>query len=119
MRNLLAIVLVIVVGVGVFIYRRDSASNEIKTQMLLIVDDMDLSPQGRGEVKALVSRFHGQAFSNGLDLSRRHGPKFDPKSYYDEVLRLVIAQLREEGNMFLADKVERLQAFHSLSVTEQ
>jgi hypothetical protein len=119
MRNVVALILVIGVGVGVFMYRRGSASDEIKTQMLLIVDDMDLPAQERGEVKALVSQFHRQAFNRAMDVSKQLGRKFDEKSYYEEVFSLVVTRLREEGNTLLADNVERRHTFHSLSVKER
>ncbi len=118
MRKLLAALLVVGVGVGVFVSRRGSASNEIKSQMLLILDDMDFTPRGRDEVKRLVLQFHDRVFSQALDMSRELGRKFDERSYYDELFRLVVFQLHEEGSASLAKKVEGLQKLHSLTVSE-
>ena len=119
MRNVIALLIVVGVGVGVWKYLQGTASDEIKNQMLLILDDMDLSAQERNEIKPLLSQFHEQAFDRALDISKKHGQKFDEKSYYDEVFNLVVGELREKGNVLLADKVERLQTLHSLTVTER
>jgi len=119
MRNLLALLVVICIGVGIFVHRRASASDEIKGQMLQIVDDMDLTGPETAEVKTLIARFHEEAFASALDVSRRLGRKFDTDSYYDEAFRLVNTRLRDEDNGFLADKIDRLKEFHALSVTER
>lgn len=119
MRNVIALLIVVGVGVGVWKYLQETASDEIKNQMLLILDDMDLSEQERGEVRPILLQFHAQAFNQALDISKRHGRKFDGKSYYGEVFNLVVDELFEKGNILLADKVKRLQAHHSLIVTER
>ena len=37
MRNVIALVVILAVGIGIFVYRHDSASDRIKTEMLAIV----------------------------------------------------------------------------------
>jgi hypothetical protein len=119
MRNVVALIIVVCIGIGVFVQRRTSASREIRSQMLQIVDDMDLAAQERTDVKSLVAHHHEQAFAAALDMSRRLGRKFDERSYYEEVFGLVTGSLRAEGKAFLADKIDRLKEFHVLSVTER
>ncbi|MCH7840549.1 MAG: hypothetical protein IID38_10000 [Planctomycetes bacterium] len=119
MRNAIALLIVVGVGVGVWKYLQETASDEIKNQMLLILDDMDLSAQEREEVRPILLQYQEQAFTQAMDISKRHGRKFDEKSYYDEVFNLVVGELLEKGNVLLAEKVKRLQTLHSLIVTER
>ena len=121
MRKVLALLLVVGVGVVFYVQRRDSASEQVKAQMLLIVDEMTLEPiepVEREGVKPLISQFHQQAFDEAMDISRQHGRKFDAQHYYNAVLDLTVAQLRSDGNASLADKIEQVRQYHSLTVTE-
>ena len=119
MRKTLTLLLVAVVGVAFYLYRREAADEQVKAQMLMIAEDMALTPAECDEVKSLISQFHEQAFDKALDLSRQFGRKFDAHLYYEEVLRLVVTRLRSDGRAPLGDKVERQQPYHSLSVTER
>lgn len=118
-RNILMLLVLVAVGVGYWTYRHDAASKYIKIEMLAIVDDMDLTPVGRDDVKQLIARFHAGLFDRALDVGKRHGRKFDDTFYYDEMYRKVVEQLRTDGDDALADKVDRLKGEFSLAVTEK
>lgn len=117
MRKIL--MLIVLVGVGYWTYRHDAASKRIKTEMLAIVDEMDLSPVGREEVKQLIAQFHARLFDRAMDVGKRHGSKFDDELYYNEMFRQVVEQLRADGDDAFADKVDRVKGDSSLVVTEQ
>jgi len=119
MRKVLALLLVVGVGVAFYLHRRESASERIEAQMLMIVEDMTLQPAERDEVKALISQFHRQAFDKALDISKQYGSKFDAQLYYDAVLDLAVAQLRSDGRAPLGNKIQQVRQYHSLTVTER
>ena len=119
MRNVIVAVTLVGVAVGVYMYRHDAASNRIKAEMLLIVEDMTLSPTGRGEVKRLINDYHEESFRRALNPAKDHGHKFDEKNYYEAVFGLIVDRLRDDGKIDLADKVERQKAHFSLRVTER
>lgn len=118
-RKILMLVLLVAAGVGYWTYRHDAASNYIKAEMLAIVDEMDLTPVGRADVKQLIVRFHAGLFDRALDVGKQHGRKFDDTFYYDEMYRQVVEQLRADGDDAFADKVDRLKGEFFLSVTEK
>ena len=118
-RKILMLLVLVAVGVGYWTYRHDAASKHIKTEMLAIVDEMDLTPVGREDVKQLIVHFHAGLFDRALDVGKRHGSKFNDKFYYDEMYRQVVEQLRADGDDNFADKVDRLKGEFSLAVTEK
>ena len=119
MRNVIALVVILAVGIGIFVYRHDSASNQIKVEMLGIAKDMKLSPQEHTEVSHLITVYHEQAFNEALDISKKRGEKFDVQVYYDEIFRLVLESLRTDDRPALADKIERQKDYFTLKITER
>ena len=119
MRNVIALVVILAVGIGIFVYRHDSASDRIKTEMLAIAKDMELSPQEHNEVNHLITVYHEQAFNKALDISRKRGDRFDVQVYYDEIFRLVLGSLRTDDESALADRIEKQKDYFTLKVTER
>ena len=118
-RWLIIVAILIAVAVGFYSYRRESAGEGVKAEMLAIVDEMGLPPDWRDEVIQLVEAAHPEAFNKALDVTRERGRKFDARGYYDELFRIVIAWARDDGRTELADRLANEQPRFSLDVTER
>jgi hypothetical protein len=117
MRKLLAVVTVAVFAVGIYSYFRDRESLKIKTEMLRLVDDLDVSPKQRDRVRGIVESAHNSVFERALDLSRERGHKFDAKLYQDEMFARMIELARSE-DADLAERLSTQQRHHELVVSE-
>ena len=111
--------LIVIVGVGVYVFKRDAARENIRREMVGIVGDMEFSAKDRETVAALVNRFHDQAFRSALDVSKELGRKFDESAYYDDIVQRITAALRDAGRDSLATAFQEKQRFFSLSVSER
>ncbi len=118
MRKLIGLAVVVAAGVGFYLYRHGGASERVKAEMLLLVDDMHLSSQWRDETKSLIERFHDEAFAAALDVTKKLGGKFDEKLYYDDVFKRVITVARGQGLTGLADALEEQESLFSIVVSE-
>ena len=118
MRNVIVLAVILAVGIGIFVYRHDSASRRIKTEMLAIAQDMKLSPPEHAEVSHLIMIYHEQTFNEALDISKRRGDKFDVQMYYDGIFNLLLESLRTDDQTALADKIEKQKGYFTLKVTE-
>lgn len=119
MRRILALFSVVVVAVGVYVYRRDNASDCIRKEMLGIVSDMDLSPEDSDTVSRLVNRFHNQVFEDHFDPKRAHGKKFDVNGYYNDIGTRIAETLGADGQDELAHDFRLQQSGFTLTVTER
>ena len=117
MRKLLAVITVGVFAVGVFSVIRDRESLKVKSEMLNLVDDLELTSAQRARVRMLVEAEHGAVFGMALDPSRSRGDKFDAKKYQDEMFRRIIAHTRLDEPE-LAEKLSAQQPHHELIVSE-
>ena len=107
------------VGGAVYSHLRAKASERVKAEMLRVAADLTLSPDERASVRRLIESAHDEAFNNALNLTRRHGRKFDEQSYFNDVFDRVITDARAEGLTELADRLERARPHFSFTVTEQ
>ncbi len=119
MRNILAVMLVIGVGLSFYVYRNEQSGERIKVQMRGVIDDMALSPQWRGEVRRFFDACHETAFHAAMDVSRKLGRKFDSKKYYDMVFDEIIERARESGHDDLAGRLSLEKNLFRLVVTEE
>ena len=119
MRRLIALLLIVIVGVGVYVLKRDAARENVRREMVGIIGDMSLSAKDQEAVVALVNRFHDQAFRAALDVSKELGRKFDERAYYDDIVQRITAALRDVGRESLATAFQHKQEFFSLSVSER
>ena len=97
MRYVLAVVLIAAVAIGVYVYRHDAASSQVKNATLGIADDMALFEPERAEVRILISRYHEQAFNKALDIVKDSGHKFDADAYLGEIFTLITAICGKTG----------------------
>lgn len=111
--------LIVIVGVGVYVFKRDAARDNIRREMVGIITDMEFSAEDQEAVAALVTRFHDQAFRDALDVSKELGRKFDESAYYDDIVQRITAALRDAGRESLATAFHEKQSFFSLSVSER
>ncbi len=118
MRYVLAVVLIAAVAIGVYVYRHDAASSQVKNATLGIADDMALFEPERAEVRILISRYHEQAFNKALDIVKDSGHKFDADAYLGEIFTLITADLRENGRGSIADKIDAEKGTFSIAIGE-
>lgn len=118
-RWVIACVILLTVGIGFYTYRQKQSSDRIKTEMLAIFDDMQLSSDWRGEVARLFPAAHKQAYANAMDIRKQLGRKFNAKEYYDEVFDLIVRWAREDGRERLAERLETDRKSFALRVTER
>ncbi len=119
MRKLLAGLGLVVFAVVFYNYYGGDSSKRVRTEMLRLVGDMELSDAERAEAQRLVETFHDATYQNSLDIGRKVGSKFDEKSYYDELFARMTDQARSDGNSELAQKLSAQKDLHSLHVTER
>ena len=119
MRSFIAVLLIVSVGIGVYVFKRDAARENIRREMVGIVGDMDLPAKDQEAITALVNRFHDQAFRAALDVSKELGRKFDESAYYEDIVQRITAALRDAGRDSLATAFHEKQGFFSLSVSER
>lgn len=117
MRKVLAIVTVAVFAVGIYSYFRDRESLKIKSEMLKLVDELDLATQQRDRARGMVESLHASVFARSLDLSRDRGKKFDARAYQDEMFARMIERARVE-DADLAERLSTQQRHHELMVSE-
>ena len=118
MRKVLAVVTVVVFAVGIYSYFRDRESLKIKSEMLRLVDDLDLTPPQRDRARGMVETHHLSVFARALNLSRERGHKFDAKLYQDEMFARMIEQSRSD-DPDLAERLSTQQRHHELIVSEK
>lgn len=119
MRRLIALLLIVIAGVGVYVFKRDAARENVRREMVGIVGDMSLSTKDHDAVVALVNRFHDQAFRAALDVSKELGRKFDESAYYDDIVQRITTALRDAGRDSLATAFQHKQSRFSLIVSER
>lgn len=119
MRRLIALLLIVIAGVGVYVLKRDAARENVRREMVGIIGDMSLSAKDQEAVVALVNRFHDQAFRAALDVSKELGRKFDESAYYDDIVQRIITALGDAGRDALATAFQHKQSRFSLSVSER
>ncbi len=119
MRRLILLLLIVIAGVGVYVFKRDAARENVRREMVLIVGDMNFSEKDQQAVVALVDRFHDQAFRAALDVSKELGRKFDESAYYDDIVQRIITALGDAGRESLATAFQHKQSRFSLIVSER
>lgn len=117
MRRALAVITVAVFSMGIYSYFRDHESAKIKSEMLRLVNDLDLTPGHLNQVRNMVEMLHDSAFADALDISRDRGQKFDARLYQDEMFARMIAQTRGP-DPDLAERLSTQQRHHELVVSE-
>ncbi len=119
MRSFVALVLLVGVGVGFYMYKSEDGSKRIKAEMSKLIDDMPIKPEWKAEAAVLFSAVHEKAFQAALDVTQRLGKKFDDQTYYDKVFEMMQRRAREEGKEQLADKLEEEKSLFTFTVTER
>ena len=119
MRNILAIMLLVAIGTGFYVYRGEQSGERVKVQMRGVIDDMALSPEWRGEVRRFFDTCHETAFHAAMDVSKKLGRKFDSKKYYDMVFDEIIERAREGGHDDLAERLAQEKNLFRLVVVEE
>jgi len=117
MRKVLAIITLAVFAVGIYATIRDRQSRNVKSEMLRLVGDLDLTPQQHDRVRGMVETEHDFIFDRALDLSRHRGHKFDAKEYQDEMFARLIERAKGE-DPDLAERLSTQQKHHELVVSE-
>ncbi len=119
MRKLLAGIVIVAFAIGFYTYRQGGASVNVKTEMLRLVDDLNLSPGQHETTRRMVELHHEAVYGDALDISRDRGRKFDVKLYQEELFRRMIDQARQDGDADLADRLSAQRNDIQLVVTEQ
>lgn len=117
MRKVLAVVTVVVFAVGIYSYIRDRESLKVRSEMLRMMNDFELSAPQLNRVRAMVESMHNSVFAHALDLSRDRGRKFDVKLYQDEMFARMIERARAD-DPDLAERLSTQQKHHELVVSE-
>ncbi len=112
------LVIVAAAAVGFYAFRHQGSSDNVKSQMRGVIGDMDLPPAWHEEALLLLEAAHEKAFTKALDVTRKHGRKFDVDVYYQEVFDLMIAWAREDGKAELADRLDNDRTSFILRVRE-
>lgn len=107
------------IAVWTYTYLYDRASDTVKAEVLLVVDEMFDSPENRTTVRRFVEVAHADAFEQALDIRRQHGAKFDGPLYFRLVFDSVIARARSEGMTRMADTIEREREHFTFETTEK
>lgn len=118
MRKALAVITVAVFAVGIYSYFRDRESIKIKSEMLRLVNDLELSPPQLNRVRGMVEALHNSVFAGAMDVSRDRGRKFDAKRYQEELFTRMI-ELSQSDDPDLAERLSTQQRHHELVVSEQ
>ncbi|MEK7711083.1 MAG: hypothetical protein AAB341_04225 [Planctomycetota bacterium] len=119
MRKLLAGVVIVAFAIGFYAYRHGGASTKVKSEMLRLVDDLNLSPEQHEAARRMVELHHEAAYGDALDISRDRGQKFDARLYQEVLFRRIIDQARQDGDADLADRLSAQRNDIQLVVTEQ
>jgi hypothetical protein len=119
MRKLLAGAVIVAFAIGFYAYRHGGASANIKSEMLRLVDDLNLSPEQHEAASRMVELHHEAVYGDALDISRDRGKKFDAGLYQEEFFRRMIDQARQDGDADLADRLSAQRHDIQLVVTEQ
>ena len=117
MRKVLAVVTVAVFAVGIYSYLRDRESLKIRSEMLRLANDLELTPPQLNRVRGMVESMHNSVFARALDLSRERGRKFDAKLYQEEMFARMIERAKVE-DADLAERLSTQQKHHELVVSE-
>lgn len=118
MRKLLIIAILVATAVVLYQTRLKDDSRAVLTQMIGVINDMDLPQEAKDTITPIVRSLHPGAFQESFDLTRKVGRKFNEASYQAAVMQGLIAELQAAGQQALADRVKLQAPFHNITVTE-
>jgi hypothetical protein len=118
-RKLLAGIVIVAFAIGFYAYRHGGASTNVKSEMLRLVDDLNLSAEQHEAARRMVEFHHEAVYGDAMDISRDRGRKFDAGLYQEEFFRRMIDQARQDGDADFADRLSAQRNDIKLVVTEQ
>ena len=115
MRKVLGVIVLAAAIVAAYIWYQGQVSGQVKTEMLSLVNRMELSADERAEVRGLVEELHDGAYKQARQAAEGSGKRYDITKYLDELFAAMQTELRADSKSALADKLAAERELVSLS----